>query len=159
MHITLESDYAIRIVDYLSHQTEKKSAAQIAEDSSVPQRLPLKFSQNSPRATSLNPLRAQRAAIFWQRSPEKSPCALLSRRWRGLMCSAAVFIRDTSAQGATDRAVAASSRCLTRFRPTCEKNLIPLRSRMIKNCLPFFRGRRFLLCRRLLTCNKSILKG
>ncbi|MBQ6569676.1 MAG: Rrf2 family transcriptional regulator [Clostridia bacterium] len=43
MHITLESDYAIRIVDYLSHQTEKKSAAQIAEDSSVPQRFALKI--------------------------------------------------------------------------------------------------------------------
>ena len=41
MHITLESDYAIRIVDFLSKQTEKKSAAQIAEGSRVSARFAL----------------------------------------------------------------------------------------------------------------------
>lgn len=43
MHITLESDYAIRIVDYLSKQTEKKSAAEISQCSGVSQRFALKI--------------------------------------------------------------------------------------------------------------------
>mgnify|MGYP004495540941 CR=1 FL=1 len=43
MHITLEADYAVRIVEFLASCKEKKDASSIAENTSVPLRFALKI--------------------------------------------------------------------------------------------------------------------
>ena len=75
MVMTLEADYAVRIVEYLTKHPERRDAKTISEETQIPLRFSLKILRELVAEAWCAPLRGPRGATRWPSPPRKSPCA------------------------------------------------------------------------------------
>ena len=105
MHITLESDYAVRIVSRLARQGGRMDAKRIAEETGVTLRFSLKILRKLVTGTN------------WPARPRTSPSATSSKRWRAPTPSPGAWGSRTSGAAAAPTAAAASSAGSTPISP------------------------------------------
>lgn len=75
MVMTLEADYAVRIVEYLTKHPERRDAKTISEETQIPLRFSLKILRELVAEGLVCSFKGAKGATRWPSPPRKSPCA------------------------------------------------------------------------------------
>ena len=110
MVMTLEADYAVRIVEYLTKHPERRDAKTISVETQIPLRFSLKILRELVAEGLVCSFKGAKGGYTLAKSPEEITLRQVIELWRAPICFPAARRKSTAAAGSTAACTASTRR-------------------------------------------------